>query len=164
MPRYASQRRNVTHTFSGYSPPPFPFANGWALDAKAPRKCCLGQAVGLAIGGERMFLRFHGQNHSTAETKRQAIIFAPIAFNLLRPMFLCGNMVELDQRNSEGIMETLIGTKVRTLYQYSSTGVIVKPIKKINGTLPMDWHIIQYDDGGRGCIHRSMFTQVNEAR
>ena len=79
-------------------------------------------------------------------------------------MFLCGNMVELDQRNPEGIMETLIGTKVRTLFQYSSTGVIVKPIKKINGTLPMDWHVIHYDDGGRGCIHRSMFTQVNEAR
>lgn len=56
------------------------------------------------------------------------------------------------------------GTKIRTLYQFSETGVICRPRKS---SLPMpgpDWFIIKFDvDGKKLCIHRSMFVVRNEA-
>ena len=55
------------------------------------------------------------------------------------------------------------GTPVRTLYQHSETGTICKPTR---AALPLpgpDWHIIKFDhDGGKLCIHRSMFAISNQ--
>jgi len=55
------------------------------------------------------------------------------------------------------------GTKVRTLYQHSETGTIIKP-PKVSLPLPgPDWYVIKFDsDGGRLCIHRSMFAVSNQ--
>lgn len=55
-----------------------------------------------------------------------------------------------------------IGTKVRTLYEHSETGTIVRP-RKVSLPLPSpDWFIIQFDDdGGRLCIHRDMLAVRN---
>ena len=61
------------------------------------------------------------------------------------------------------------GTKVRTLYHFPMTGVIVKP-KKINLPLPSpDWYIFQADPEhvvpghtGRHCIHRNMIAVRND--
>jgi hypothetical protein len=54
-----------------------------------------------------------------------------------------------------------IGTKVRTLYQHSETGIIVKP-RKGEGTPTPEWFIIRFDlDGAKLCIHRSMFVVRN---
>lgn len=57
----------------------------------------------------------------------------------------------------------MIGTKVRTLYQHSETGTIVRP-RKVNLPLPSsDWFIIQWDsDGRKSCIHRDMFVARND--
>lgn len=53
------------------------------------------------------------------------------------------------------------GTKVRTLYQFSETGTILRP-RKVNLPLPgPDWYMISFDAGGGACIHRSMFTLAN---
>lgn len=57
-----------------------------------------------------------------------------------------------------------IGTRVTTLYEYSQTGVIVKPRR---GETPptSDWYIVQFDDsGGKMCIHRSMLAQSDAPR
>jgi hypothetical protein len=56
-----------------------------------------------------------------------------------------------------------IGTKVRTLYEHSETGKIVKP-RKENLPLPgADWFIIKFDrDGKKACIHRSMMAISNQ--
>lgn len=57
----------------------------------------------------------------------------------------------------------MIGTAIRTLYEHSETGRIVKPRKE---SLPLpgpDWFIVQFDsDGKKACIHRSMFVVRNE--
>jgi hypothetical protein len=57
----------------------------------------------------------------------------------------------------------MIGAKVRTLYQHSETGTIVRP-RKVNLPLPgPDWFIVQFDsDGKKLCIHRSMFVVRND--
>ena len=56
----------------------------------------------------------------------------------------------------------MIGTKVRTLYEHSATGVIVKP-RKGEGTPTPDWYIVKFDDnGGKLCIHRSMLAISNQ--
>jgi hypothetical protein len=59
-------------------------------------------------------------------------------------------------------MQIAVGTKVRTTYQHSETGVICRPTK---ASLPMpgpDWYIIKFDaDGGKLCIHREMFNVAN---
>jgi hypothetical protein len=56
------------------------------------------------------------------------------------------------------------GTKVRTLYEHSETGVICRPTK---ASLPMpnaDWFVIKFDrDGGKLCVHRSMLAIRNDA-
>jgi len=75
VPRYASQLCNSGYPFSGYGAAFFPFADSWGLDAKARGKCYLGHAVQSAVGGERMFLRFHGDNNSTTEIKKQVNCF-----------------------------------------------------------------------------------------
>lgn len=55
------------------------------------------------------------------------------------------------------------GTKIRTLYQYSETGIICRPRKS---QLPLpgpDWFIIKFDiDGKQVCIHRTMFVERND--
>ena len=55
-----------------------------------------------------------------------------------------------------------IGTKVRTLFQHSETGTIVRP-RKVNLPLPSpDWVIVQLDDDGdRLCMHRDMLAVRN---
>ena len=59
------------------------------------------------------------------------------------------------------------GTKVRTLYQHSATGVVVKP-RAENLPLPSpEWCIVQFDAdeyGPRGklCIHRDMLAISNQ--
>lgn len=54
-----------------------------------------------------------------------------------------------------------IGTKVRTLYEHSETGVIVRP-RKGQSVPSADWHLVQFDqDGARLCIHESMLTLSN---
>lgn len=55
------------------------------------------------------------------------------------------------------------GTKVRTLYQHSETGTLVRP-RNVNLPMPgPDWFIIQFDsDGKKSCIHRSMFAVRND--
>lgn len=62
-----------------------------------------------------------------------------------------------------GRVETMkIGTKVRTLYQFSETGVIVKPRK---GEMPPtpEWHIVKFDDGGdKLCVHHAMLAVSNQ--
>lgn len=57
-----------------------------------------------------------------------------------------------------------IGTKVRTLYEHSATGVICRPNKnKGEGTPGPDWYIVKFDDnGGKLCIHRSMLAISNQ--
>jgi hypothetical protein len=57
-----------------------------------------------------------------------------------------------------------VGTKVRTLYEHSETGTIVRP-RKINLPLPSPhWFIIKFDrDGGKLCVHRDMMTIRNDA-
>lgn len=62
------------------------------------------------------------------------------------------------------------GTKIRTLYQFSATGVIAKPRKgESTEGLPdrANWFIVQFDDfdpscTGRLCIHRNMLAVRNE--
>lgn len=56
-----------------------------------------------------------------------------------------------------------IGTKVRTTYQHSETGVIVKP-RAENLPLPSpDWRIVRYDfDGKKACIHIDMMNIAND--
>lgn len=54
----------------------------------------------------------------------------------------------------------MIGKKVRTLYEHSETGTIVKP-RRGEGTPTPDWFIIRFDEGGRACIHREMFSLAN---
>lgn len=56
------------------------------------------------------------------------------------------------------------GTKIRTLAQFSETGVIATP-RKVNLPLPgPDWYIVRFDvDGGALCIHRSGFALANAA-
>lgn len=55
------------------------------------------------------------------------------------------------------------GTRVRTTYQHSETGKIVRPRAE---SLPLpspDWFVIRFDrDGKRACIHRSMFAVRND--
>lgn len=54
-----------------------------------------------------------------------------------------------------------IGTKVRTLYQHSETGQIVKP-RKSETPPSADWFIVKFDsDGKKLCIHRSMLAVRN---
>ena len=59
-------------------------------------------------------------------------------------------------------MTTLkIGTKVRTLYQHSETGTVVKP-RKGEGVPTPEWFIVKFDrDGGKLCIHRTMLAVSN---
>ena len=55
------------------------------------------------------------------------------------------------------------GTKVRTLYQHSETGQIVKPRK---GETPpsADWFVVKFDcDAAKMFIHRDMLAVRNEA-
>ncbi len=56
------------------------------------------------------------------------------------------------------------GTKVRTLYHYSDTGVICRPRKsKGEGVPGPDWFVVKLDgNGGRMCIHRSMLAVRNQ--
>jgi len=60
-------------------------------------------------------------------------------------------------------MQIAAGTKVRTTYQHSETGTIIKP-PKVSLPLPgSDWYVIKFDvDGGKNCIHRSMFNVSND--
>lgn len=55
------------------------------------------------------------------------------------------------------------GTKIRTLYQFSETGQIVKPRAE---NLPMpgpDWRIVKFDsDGAKVCMHIEMMAVRNE--
>lgn len=54
-----------------------------------------------------------------------------------------------------------IGTKVRTTYEHSETGVIVKA-RKSEAPPSADWHIVRSDiDGARLCIHRDMMVIRN---
>lgn len=54
-----------------------------------------------------------------------------------------------------------LGTKVRTLYEHSETGVIVRP-RKNEGTPSAEWFIVRLDnDGARACIHQSMLALSN---
>lgn len=54
-----------------------------------------------------------------------------------------------------------IGTKVRTLYQHSETGTVVKP-RKGESTPTPEWNVVRFDlDGARGCIHNDMLTLSN---
>ena len=54
------------------------------------------------------------------------------------------------------------GTKVRTTYEHSETGVICRPRAE---SLPLpspDWFVIKFDsDGKKSLIHRSMFNVAN---
>lgn len=56
-----------------------------------------------------------------------------------------------------------IGTKVRTLTEYSATGVVVKPRA---ANLPMpgpDWRLVRFDDGrGQLCVHVDMLAARNQ--
>lgn len=55
------------------------------------------------------------------------------------------------------------GTKIITLYEHSSTGVICKP-RAENLPLPSpDWFIVKFDsDGAKVCMHRSMMAVRNQ--
>lgn len=55
-----------------------------------------------------------------------------------------------------------IGSKIRTLYQYSQTGVIVKPRKHL--TPPGEgWFLVCFDDSnGKLWIHREMLALRND--
>ena len=62
------------------------------------------------------------------------------------------------------------GTKVRTLYQWSQTGVIVKRTKKQQAEhvaywgseeKASQWYLVRFDDGTKGGIHREMLTLSN---
>lgn len=54
-----------------------------------------------------------------------------------------------------------IGDPVRTLYEHSETGIIVRPSK----TTPppsSEWHLVKFDsDGGKLFIHRDMLMVRN---
>lgn len=55
----------------------------------------------------------------------------------------------------------MIGKRVRTLYEHSEAGTIVRP-RRANLPLPgPDWFIIRFDDGQKACINRSMFALAN---
>ena len=55
------------------------------------------------------------------------------------------------------------GTKVRTLYQHSETGTIIKPPKVALPLPGPDWYVIKWDiDGHKAVIHRSMFAVSNQ--
>ena len=55
-----------------------------------------------------------------------------------------------------------IGTKIRTLYYHSETGVIVKPTAR-QRTPNAEWFIVRWDvDGKKACIHRSMMVIRND--
>lgn len=56
------------------------------------------------------------------------------------------------------------GTKVRTLYHWSSTGTVMRP-RKINLPAPgPDWYVVKFDDGNRGqlYVHREMLAVRND--
>lgn len=54
-----------------------------------------------------------------------------------------------------------IGDKVRTLYQHSWTGTIVRP-RKSETPPSADWFVVRDDDGGgKVCVHRDMLTLRN---
>lgn len=62
------------------------------------------------------------------------------------------------------------GTRVRTLYQYSETGVIVRKTKarqahdaRYFGSQEKGdaWHIVRFDDGSGATIHRDMLAIAN---
>jgi hypothetical protein len=55
------------------------------------------------------------------------------------------------------------GTKIRTTYEHSETGIICRP-RAENLPLPSpDWFIIKFDrDGAKLCVHRSMFVVDNQ--
>jgi hypothetical protein len=62
------------------------------------------------------------------------------------------------------------GTRIRTLYQHSFTGTIVKP-RAANLPLPgPDWFIVRIDgpvypgSSGKLCINRSMLALSNEGK
>ncbi len=59
-------------------------------------------------------------------------------------------------------MNMKTGTKVRTTYEHSETGIIVRP-RAASLPLPSpDWFVIKFDsDGRKVCIHRSMFNVTN---
>lgn len=58
-------------------------------------------------------------------------------------------------------MSLAVGTKIRTLYQHSETGTVIKP-RKVNLPLPgPGWVIVRFDDGGGACIHESMLAIAN---
>lgn len=53
------------------------------------------------------------------------------------------------------------GTKIRTTYEHSETGTIVKP-RRGEGVPTPDWFVVRFDrDGGRLRIHRSMLVLSN---
>ena len=58
-------------------------------------------------------------------------------------------------------MQIAAGTKVRTTYEHSETGTIIKTPKVAIPLPGPDWYVIKFDDGGRLCIHRSMFNVAN---
>lgn len=55
------------------------------------------------------------------------------------------------------------GTKIRTTYQHSETGLIVRP-RAENLPLPSpDWRIVKFDrDGAKVCMHVSMMAIRND--
>jgi len=62
------------------------------------------------------------------------------------------------------------GTKVRTLYQYSQTGVVMRKTKARRAAdiaywgseeKADQWHLIKFDDGTKAGIHREMLTLSN---
>ncbi len=59
-------------------------------------------------------------------------------------------------------MQITAGTKVRTTYEHSETGTIIKTPKSAMPLPGPDWFVIKFDrDGDRLCIHRSMFNIAN---
>lgn len=58
--------------------------------------------------------------------------------------------------------KSFFGKRVRTTYQHSELGTIVKP-RKSQLPAPGDgWYVIRFDDGGGQLyIHRSMFNFAN---
>lgn len=62
-------------------------------------------------------------------------------------------------------METDIraGTKVRTLYDHSETGTVLRPRKESLPKPGPDWFLVRFDhDGGKLYIHREMFAVSNQ--
>ena len=57
-----------------------------------------------------------------------------------------------------------VGDAIRTTYQWSETGRIVKPRARYGESVPgPGWHAVRFDsNGGRMCIHQDMMVLRNE--